>query len=231
MPVTGTVAALYRWPVESVVVDARGIPGDRAHAVFPAEGGRRINAVGTPAMLEWSARYPGAVDPGDDVPLPLLRTDGGEELGWGSDEMVAALTAHLGRDVALRRDPDRGFRDFEPLHVTTEATRRAAEEVAGRDLDQRRFRANLHLDLEAPAFAESGWMGRTLRVGDLALQIVAPCIRCVIPTRDPDAPRDRVPALMRWLAREQARTYGVYARPAGRGALRAGDPVVLAGPE
>src|SRR3712207_7787630 len=52
-----------------------------------------------------------------------------------------------------------------------------------RSLDLRRFRTNLHLDMEAPAWSELRWEGATLIFpGGVKLRLLHPCARCVIPT-------------------------------------------------
>ena len=66
---TGTVLSLHRWPVKSfrgedhdaLDLDLRGVPGDRAHAVW-LKGGKRATARVVPGLLRWSARYEDAVN-------------------------------------------------------------------------------------------------------------------------------------------------------------------------
>ncbi len=93
-------------------------------------------------------------------------------------------------------------------------------------LDLRRFRPNLHLVLDAEPYDEEGWIGRRLRVGQAELEVMQGCVRCVIPTRDPDT-QAKWPGLMRWLAAERAMTFGVIVRAAGPAVVRQNDPVTL----
>jgi uncharacterized protein YcbX len=94
--------------------------------------------------------------------LRAARLDG---RGLGGDRTHALLDAGDGRP---RRDPA-GQQDLErSVLVTTEASRRALEAALGRPVDLRRFRTNLHLELDAPAFAEERWQGGRLQVGDHA---------------------------------------------------------------
>ena len=55
----------------------------------------------------------------------------------------------------------------------------------GAPLDLRRYRTNVHLDVEVDAFAEEGWEGLSLVVGEVTFALLHPCERCVIPARDP----------------------------------------------
>jgi uncharacterized protein YcbX len=58
------------------------------------------------------------------------------------------------------------------------------------------------------------------------LELLDPCVRCVIPTLDPDT-QERWPELMRRLARERETCFGINARVARPGRLSVGDPVEL----
>jgi uncharacterized protein len=105
--------------------------------------------------------------------------------------------------------------------ITVEATRRSVEKALGQTLDLRRFRTNLHLELDAPPFAEEGWQGRRLTVGEAEFELLHPCARCVIPTRDPDT-QDKWAELLRWLTRERGGLFGINARPLGPAATSVG---------
>lgn len=100
---------------------------------------------------------------------------------------------------------------------------RALEATLGQPVDLRRFRTNLHLTLDVPAYAEEHWTGRRLRVGDAELELLHPCQRCVIPTRDPET-QQRWPELLRRLVSERDGIFGINARPVGPARVRAGDP-------
>ena len=94
----------------------------------------------------------------------------------------------------------------------------------------RRFRTNLHLDLDAPAFAEERWQGGRLHVGPVTLDLLHPCARCAIPTRDPDGVDSRWPALLRHLHRARAGLFGVNARVVVPGRVALGDRATVTGP-
>jgi uncharacterized protein YcbX len=81
--------------------------------------------------------------------------------------------------------------------------------------------------MDAEAYAEELWEGRTLSVGDATLELLHPCVRCVIPTRDPDT-TTKDPNILKWLTRHHDGHFGINARLAsGSGRIAVGDPVVL----
>lgn len=229
----GHVAALRRWPVKSMAgervqaleLDGFGATGDRTHAVFDVFKGapRRVNAELLPGLLAWAAAYPD-LDPVDreTPPRPVLTAPDGTRHDWDDEALAEALAADLGRPVTLAREP-RGQQDRPAtVHVTVEASLRALGASLGADVDVRRFRSNIHVDLDAEPWAELEWVGRRLRVGDAELEVVEPCERCAIPTRDPDT-QDRWPQLLRLLAAERATNFGLIARAATPAVVREGD--------
>jgi uncharacterized protein YcbX len=236
---TGTVLSLHRWPVKSLAgeaatalrLDARGVAGDRAHALFDEHKSapRRLTVRQAPGMLRWSAAYDGqpddALDP-DAVPLPRVTAPGGATFAWNDPALPAALADDLGRPVTLRRDLGLMQDLADSLLVTTQATLDAVANTLDHPLDLRRFRTNIHLDLDAEAYAEEGWDGRRLQIGDTMLDLLHPCARCVIPTRDPDT-GEKYADLLRWLTRERAGLFGINARATGAGRIAVGDPVTL----
>jgi uncharacterized protein YcbX len=239
----GVLTELARWPVKSLGgealraarLDRRGLGGDRTHALLdPREGreGRWVTIRQAPRLLAWSAAYPDApddrLDPAHPPPPRLLAPDGAV-WGWDDPGLEAALAADLGMAVRRHRDLG-GQQDLRAsVLVTTEASRLAVSEALGRPVGLRRFRTNLHLELDAPAFAEEGWDGGRLRVGEVTLAIGHPCTRCVIPTRDPDD-LSRWPELLRWLHRRRGALFGVNARVVAGGRVRVGDRVEVAEP-
>jgi uncharacterized protein len=233
--IAGTVAELHRWPVKSLAgqpareleLDGRGVAGDRAHALFDEFRGspRRVTARELPRMLLWSAAYDDGVTPAD-VPLPRLTAPDGRAFAWDDPALPAALEDDLGRPLALRRDL-RLMQDLrESVLITTSATLDAVSAALGRELDLRRFRTNIHVALDGPAYAEDAWEGRRLRIGEAELEVLHPCERCVIPTRDPDTAAKHAD-ILRWLTRERAGLFGINARPLGSARIAVGDPVEL----
>ena len=230
MSAAGTVTQLHRWPVKSMggepmdalAVDGRGAAGDRAHAVFDVHKGapRRLTARQAPRLLAWRARYDG--DPSE----PSLTAPEGTEWKWSDPGLPAALSADLGREITLRLDPALQQDLPDSLLVTVQSTLEAVSSELGAELDLRRFRTNVHVEVDAAAFAEEGWEGRTLRVGAAELELLHPCERCAIPTRDPDTQEKWAP-LLRHLFNRHTGRFGINARARGEATIAIGNEVTL----
>ena len=232
----GHVLSLHRYPVKSLAgedvdalrIDRRGAGGDRTHALIWAGTNKRLTARQAPRMLAWRTRYetPGAeLDPAEP-PLPVLTSPDGRELRWDDPGLPAVLEADLGWPVVLRRDTS-GQQDLDDtLLVTVQSSLEAACAALDIPADLRRFRPNVYVALTADPFAEEGWEGRRLRIGDAELKLIEPCERCVIPTRDPDT-QERDPRVLMWLIRERRELFGINAEVPAPGLIRAGDVVEL----
>lgn len=99
-------------------------------------------------------------------------------------------------------------------------------------IDRRRFRPNFYIDtgLTSGRFVEDDWLGGNLTAGDsVVLGGFAPTLWCVGSTlAQEELPRD--PSILRAIARGHQGCLGVYGSVVSGGLVRAGDPVVLAGP-
>jgi uncharacterized protein len=240
---SGTVAQLWRWPVKSMAgervqalrVDGRGAGGDRTHAVLHEHKGelKPLTAREAPRLLAWRARYPFNVDGGIDParpPLAVVAAPDGRSFRWGDPRLRHALTADLGRQVELKRDIH-GIQDTpRSLLITTEATLQALGDELHGPVDLRRFRPNLHLQLDAPGWAELGWEGCELAfAGGVRLRLLHPCERCAIPTRHPDT-QIKWPYLLRHLHDHHEQNFGINARVLTGGRIAAGEAVELVHP-
>jgi uncharacterized protein YcbX len=237
----GRVLQVWRWPVKSMGgervrstrVALRGAGGDRSHAVLHEHNGewKPLTAREAPRLLAWRAGYPFAADAGLDPerpPYALVSAPGGEHTySWDDPRLRTALAEDLSRPVRLRRDIA-GMQDLErSLLITVEATRAALADELGTELDLRRFRPNLHLEVDAPAWAEERWEGGTLRFGGgVVLRLLHPCVRCAIPTRDPDT-QVKWPGLLRHLDAHHRTLFGINARVVQAGRIAAGEGVLI----
>jgi uncharacterized protein len=236
--VLGTVAGLWRWPVKSMAgervdalrVDHRGAGGDRTHAVLHEHKGARkpLTAREAPRLLAWHAAYPldGALDPAAP-PLATVTAPDGRRYRWDAGELSDVLESDLGRPVWLERDVA-GIQDLpNTLLITTQATLAALGKELGGAIDLRRFRPNLHLDIDAPGWAELGWEGAELAfAGGVRLRLLHPCERCAIPTRDPDT-QVKWPELLKHLTAAHDMCFGINARVLAGGRVAAGERVAL----
>lgn len=219
----GTVLSLHRWPVKSMGGEdvpalelfAHGARGDRVHALTWREG-RRLTARVAPRLLAWSARR-GAEG-------AIVTDPAGREWRWDEEGLAAALAGDLRKDVTLVEDPALMADLPDSLLVTFAPSLRALEEELGTPLDLRRFRPNVHVEIDAPAFAERDWEGRRLTIGDAELELLHPCRRCVIVTRDPDT-QEAWAGLLRHLHTERDSLFGINARALNEATIHPGDRV------
>ncbi|WP_440066373.1 MOSC domain-containing protein [Streptosporangium sp. OZ121] len=210
--------------------DDRGLAGDRAYALL-GEGENRAGKVLTvrrrAEMLHWRAAY-GSPGSGSrwNGDAPTLTGPDGATWDWDAPGLTDALARSLGTPLSLRAAD--GQQDRGPtVLVTFEASLAALGEELGRPVDLLRFRPNLHLETDAPAFDEENWApGTTVTAGETELTVTGdhagPCVRCVVPSWDPEG-RERWPELQKWLIGEHGNKFGVIMRVTRAGTARLGD--------
>ncbi|WP_405149651.1 MOSC N-terminal beta barrel domain-containing protein [Sphaerisporangium sp. NBC_01403] len=234
----GKIDGLYRWPVKSLRgervasarLDHRGMAGDRAYSLVDERPGREGNLLTVrqiPRMLAWEAAYPATCDGSPEPPgPPVLYSAGGAAWAWDDPDLPAALSEAY--DIPLSLYAADGQQDRGPtVLVTFEASRLGLEEELGAAVDLLRFRPNVHLLGDAPAFAEESFgEGATLSVGDVVLAVTGdhtgPAIRCVVPSWDPHG-RERLPELQKHLITEHGNKFGLMTRVVQPGTVHVGD--------
>ena len=228
------VKSMAGTPTESAVLGWHWLDGDRRFAF------RRL---GEDNSFPWltASRVPQLVlyQPfGFDAsgePLPThVRTPAGASLELRSPELTAEIGGRFGGGVELMKFKH-GIFDEGAVSVISLATIAGIGREAGRDLDRRRFRANIVLETEpGEPFVEDGWVGGTLVFGDResgpAVNVTLCDERCVMINLDPET-AEQDPRVMRTVVRLNQNNAGVYATVVRRGAIRVGDRVSLvAGP-
>ena len=225
-----SVLTCLRYPVKSLggeelaalEVDGHGVVGDRQWAVRTARGvasGKRTRRyVRLPHLLDMhAATTPAGV---------LVTLPDGRRLPVDDPALPDGVGAVVGQPVSLATESDTPHRDAEPLHlVTTASLRWWAGQVPEERADRRRLRPNVLVEADGVERVEDAWVGRSLRVGDVRLQVVEETERCAMVSED-QCGLGRGTELLRSLARHQM-TIGVYARVLTPGTIRAGDPVVV----
>jgi uncharacterized protein YcbX len=232
--------------VEGVELQPSGPVGDREVLVVDATSGDLLLTTRTPRLLAVAPSW----DPGTGT-LRLRFPDGSEveeRLDGGTPATTrnyegrplagarhagpaaSALSAHLGRKVALlRRAANTTGADDAPVSLMSRASLDAlAPALDGTVPDPRRFRMTLTIDGVA-AWEEHGWAGRTLTVGEAQLQVIDPIPRCVVTTRDPDSGRRDVPALkaLAQLRGPRDVTFGIWCAVRTPGRVRVGDALAV----
>jgi uncharacterized protein YcbX len=251
--VTGRLARLHRYPVKGLAGEALeriavaagdGLPGDRRFAIVTGRTAfddahprwlRKESFVmlmrdgdETLARLRCAYEDDGAIliaTPPAEIPRRLdLRTAAGRAeatqlvnalLGRRSDGPVRVVAAGA---LSLTDIPQNGLSIINLASVDDLARR------LGRPVDPLRFRANCYLD-GVPAWAEREWIGRTVRIGDVELKLVAHIRRCNATQVDPTtATRDL--DTVRLLKTHYGHVdLGLYADVTRAGTLRVGAPV------
>ncbi len=224
-----TVAKLWRYPVKSMAGQAleeveigfQGPVGDRRWAFlfvddlsrFPWATGRRASE-----MVLWRATFDDPSDP-DRSPV-TVHTPDGQVRALDDPALAAELAERTGQPVRLVRS-GRGIPDAFPVSVLGTGSARFVG-------DHRRLRPNVLIDAEP--WAEEGWIGRTLQLGDRddapRVHLAERDERCAMITIDPDTAK-RDPGVQRRVVQERENCLGVYGSVTRTGLVRVGDPVLL----
>lgn len=117
--------------------------------------------------------------------------------------------------------------DALPVHfLTTAALAAMAAANEGAAWDVRRFRPNILIETPAgmTGIPENGWVGQTIRLGELELRCEMPTTRCGMTTQpQPGLPKD--PSVLRTIVATAAQNLGLYAPVTRPGRVSVGDSV------
>ena len=224
-----------------------GVTGDREFLVIE-EDGKLLLTSRAPAMLQVEPAWDRARDvlalrfpdgnvvqdtPEPGAPAVTTMYDGRKIPGWViPGPLSAALSGYLGREVHLfKREPEYIGHDDQAVTLMSEASRKAlAPEFNGTAPDPRRFRMTITIT-GIDAWAEHGWGGQRVTIGEAILRVIAPVPRCVVTTRNPDsgATDARVLHALARLRGKNDITFGVWCDIIRPGRIHIGD--LVAGPE
>jgi uncharacterized protein len=217
----GSVVATDDPDVDAVVSDALGHPVT-LHALRPpteADHYRR----GAPDHEDLLDELRSIFGRTDNEPLP--------DLAGFPPELVGQLMEF--------ESPPGTYYDAFPLLLVTDASLRSLAALApDSSFDVRRFRPNVfvsmpdgndgHAGADADQFPEQQWLGRRVRIGEVVVEVTAPCPRCVMVTRGfAELPDDR--SVLRTVVREAAQNVGVYATVVTPGEIALDDAVEVEG--
>ena len=140
-------------------------------------------------------------------------------------EPIPDLTAFA--ELLEFESPPGTYFDAFPLMLLTQQSLDTMNQLAPESqFDVRRFRPNVLIDCQdsADAFAEQAWIGKTLTIGGVTLNIESTCPRCAMTTHGfSDLPRDT--QIMRQMVAHSDGNLGVYATIVQSGIVAAGDGV------
>ncbi len=248
-----TVSAIYRYPVKGLsgepldqvdLTPGQCLPGDRSFAI--AHGSAQFRD-GHPHWLEKNSFLMLAKDEklaqlrvqfDDDETLTVLR-DGkavvaakpGEAMGRMliGQFFASFMAASLRGAPKFVAAEGVNFTDVPEkyLSLINLASVEDLERVARQPVNPLRFRGNLYLEGLAP-WAEANWIGQTLGIGDLRLEVVEPIGRCAATNVNPDtAERDmNIPLTLRKGFGHM--NMGAYARVIEGGSLTRGSALEVA---
>ncbi len=247
------VAALQRFPVKGLspepleqvaVTPGETLPGDRRWALenggtrFDPEAPRHLPKIAFLVLMaqERLAELTTRVDLEREE---LTVTRGGVELvraslstADGRRAIEATFQDFMAEDargpIRLRDAPGHAFTDVpvKCLHLINLASVRDLAADLGRPIDPLRFRANMHLEGLEP-WVEQTWIGRTVTIGAVRLDVLDTTTRCAATNVDPaTAQRDMtIPDDLDRL--HGHRDFGIYATVRTGGTLAVGAALTL----
>lgn len=130
--------------------------------------------------------------------------------------------------IFTRNSPDGTFFDIDFVHIITTSTINYLRKLAPESrIEARRFRPNIIIEVpDAEAFAEKGWVGKTLTIGDVQLKVSQETKRCVMTTlAQGDLPKDL--DVLRSIVKNNAGSFGVYASVVKAGKIRIKDRIEI----
>jgi len=158
-----------------------------------------------------------------------VETPTGERLAVDDPRLISILREGVREalELTLLRS-HRAMTDCRPVSIFSLQTARQLGKELGVEVDRRRFRANIYVDLDSGrGFDEDKLVGHTLLIGGRAtIAVLKRDSRCKISTLDPDTAQAN-PEVMRQLARDHEGQAGIYAALLVEGMIRQGDEVVL----
>jgi uncharacterized protein len=249
MPAVARVLELWRYPVKSMLgeplahleIEADGVVGDRAFAVYDPEADAFASAK---TVRRFGQLFLHQASLGDDGAAQITFADG-TVVRSDADEVDEVLTEVLGcparlvhqaeaharwytfhsvTDRAEREKPAYGrFVDSSPIHILSTAT--LASLGNGTAEDARRFRPNVIVDAgEGDDYPEDAWVGQVVTIGNASFEILERCERCVMPSlAQRELPPD--PDVRRRLLARTGDHAGVLARVREPGRISRGDAV------
>jgi uncharacterized protein YcbX len=177
---------------QATVLDSGALKGDRTYALWDQQD-RFINGKRTAAIHRLRASY------SDDLRYLTCSIEGTHttatfDLPNQSTHLETWMSDYFGQSVTLKQNLATGFPDdtqaVGPTLISTATLTAISSWYPDLTLEavRQRFRTNLEID-GVPAFWEDHLFSDTenpvrFAIGDVVLQGVNPCQRCIVPTRD-----------------------------------------------
>src|SRR5438477_1607612 len=228
-----------------------GIYGDRLFA-FKSSASRKgfpyFTAREQTKLLQYRPRFRYSDKAARPINLSEAESMGANPVSANPSELVVDVKTPDGRTLAIddpalidrvRADIDekhqltlmrseRAMTDCRPVSIFSLQSARQLADETGMQMDKRRFRANVYVDLAAAGgFAENEFVGRSLQIGPkLVVSVLERDPRCMMITLDPDT-GEKTPAILKKVAQAHDGMAGVYGAVMVEGMLHKGDSVEL----
>ena len=227
----GNVKSLWRYPVKSMLgeqcdilaVNQRGVKGDRLFAIRDANGKfgsgkntRRFRRIDS--LLAFQSSY--------QHEIPIITFPDNRVMQGDEPTIHTALSETLGQPVTLAKEAAVSHLDDSPIHILTTASLAWLQKALPDSvIDEKRFRANVILELRGNTPVEHNWIGRRIQVGnEVTLEVTKLAERCVMTSSEQkDLPHD--PKIFRHIVQQSETMLGVYANVVTGGVVKLSDDV------
>jgi uncharacterized protein YcbX len=203
--------------------DQRRLLQYRPRFRFPDKAARPIN------LIEAESKNANSLSADLAELVVDVETPDGETLAIDDPALVEMLGANIDQkhQVTLMQS-QRAMTDCRPISIFSLQSAQQLAEETGTQVDKRRFRANVYVDLTASkGFAENELVGRSVRIGPkVTITILERDARCVMITLDPDT-GEQAPAILKKVAQAHDGMAGVYGAVLVEGMLHKGDSVEM----
>ena len=237
--------------LEEMFAGYAGVYGDRVFAFtsslspkgFPFFTGRDQRQ-----MIRYRARFRNPEKAARPINLAEAESSGANPISANASELMIEVETPDGKTIAID-DPalidnlranidgkhelkllrsDKAITDCRPLSIFAVQSAKKLGEETGTNVDKRRFRANVYVDLtNAAGFAEDQFVSKTLRIGSkVVVSVLERDPRCMMITLDPDT-AEKTPAILKQVAQAHEGMAGVYGAVLMEGVIRKGDSVEL----
>jgi len=246
---TAEVTDIWRHPLKShgrealesvTMIAGQTMPGDRVWAVAnelsKADGSKWVvcgnfsRGSQSPALMAIDARLDDATGrltlthpQRPEITFdPEAQEDLERFLAWEKPLLPGTARA----SARIIRVPGRGMTDtdFPSVTLCNRASHRAVEQAIGHELSPLRWRGNIWFDL-GEAWAEHGWLGREVQIGEAVFAVRERVVRCLATTANPETGERDADTLKTLKDNWGHQDFSVYAEVVRGGPIRIGDAV------
>jgi uncharacterized protein len=235
----GQIKKLTRYPVKSMagiemdqtMLGWHGLAGDRRFGVRQVENSSGFPWLSASKLPELLLYCPCDFDESSGELLPTrVQTPSGDLHEIGGNQLRHEIGERIGCKIEIMT-LKHGIFDDSPISLIATTTVSHIYKQAGIASDNRRFRANIVVNLDEPApFAEDDWIGRVIGFGKdkphAAIYVTKRDVRCKMIGLDPDT-AEHDPSVVMAAVELNENNAGVYGTVVCTGTINFGDSVFL----